>query len=53
VQHIWAWLDAKHGPSEAVSLDTSNITVIVPDAEPWWEDLVAEIYKGEGKLNLA
>ncbi|CAN9080312.1 unnamed protein product [Alternaria alternata] len=53
VQYIWNWLDARHGPSEAAGLDVSDITKIDPNAEPWWEDMVAEIYEREGKLNLA
>jgi len=38
---------------EAAGLDVSDITQIDPNAEPWWEDIVAEIYKREGKLDLA
>ncbi|CAN9156882.1 unnamed protein product [Alternaria alternata] len=53
VQYIWNWLDARHAPSEAAGLDVSDITKIDPNAEPWWEDMVAEIYEREGKLNLA
>jgi len=53
VQFMWEWLDAKHGAAEAALLDQSDITTIEPNAKPWWEDLVAEIYKREGKLNLA
>lgn len=50
---MWEWLDARYGVAEAARLDESDIYMVDPLAEPWWEALVEEIYKREGMLNLA
>jgi len=52
VQFMWSWLDIHHS-SENTENPFSNDFDVEADSEPWWEEMVGQIFEKEGKLNLA
>lgn len=50
---MWEWLDIRFAGRESQGVEHASEMELLVDADPWWEDLVAELYAREGRLNLA
>jgi hypothetical protein len=54
MQNIGVWLD-ENDPEREVTCDEDDDVFwqFDDDAAPWWEDMVAEIFRKESKINLS